>query len=178
MPLKIANIKGSSCVLPAFQSTLAAQTKRERLEKTENKAVRNIRGEPPQAVMKHGVSSPGNMCNYKGCMLCKQQKLVQITHFTYTYCTVYVPVRVHQMPEEARDMGKGTARTIVLHSPRMSISGARGTWTPAALADRTQVIRNLLYLQPPLSRRCNYTITSRRMSIYWSGLDLNVLIGY
>lgn len=62
VPLKIANIKGSSYVLPKFQSTLAVQTKRERLEKTENKGVRNIRGDPPQAVMKRILSSPRNVC--------------------------------------------------------------------------------------------------------------------
>lgn len=69
-------------------------------------------------------------------------------HFTYTECTVHVPVpvRVHHVLETARDIGKGTARVIILHLSRMSISGASSTWTRAALTDCAQVIGNPLHL--------------------------------
>ena len=68
--------------------------------------------------------------------------------FTNTECTVYVPVpvRAHHVLEEAGDMGKGTARLIILHLSRMFISGASSAWTRAALTDCTQVTGNPLYL--------------------------------
>lgn len=61
VPPKITNVKGSSYALPVFQPTLAAQRKRKMLEDTENTAVRNNIGDPPQAVMKCMVSSPRNL---------------------------------------------------------------------------------------------------------------------
>lgn len=82
----MANIKGSSYVLPAFQSTLAAQRKRKRLEETENKAVRNITGDPPQAAMKCMLSSPRTCAAREDECSVSNEGLVQTMHFTYTEC--------------------------------------------------------------------------------------------
>lgn len=47
---------------PSFNLCLQLKEK-ERLEKTENTAVRNIIGDPPQPVMKRIVSSFRHVCN-------------------------------------------------------------------------------------------------------------------
>lgn len=116
VPLKIANIKGSSYVLPESQSTFAAQRGRKRLKKTENKAVRNIREDPPQTVMRHTVFSSGNMCHYKQCVLCKQQKAVWTLRLRLQnimgMCCVCASTTILKMPETQR-----TARMTVLHFP-------------------------------------------------------------